>query len=126
TEVPQIWEPASFRRPVGGVDVDTVASFLCSSRSPTLGAPRPGGNAFSAGRPLTEAVTEPVTVPTTTTPRAARRSVVSTAGPRTTIATAFVIARPVSKEPVEVISVKARKRWRLSHQGSPGTNARPV
>ena len=45
------------------------------------------------------------TVPTITTRRAARRRVVSTAGPRTTIATALVIARPVSNEPVEVISV---------------------
>ena len=37
--------------------------------------------------------------------RAARRRVVSTAGPSTTIATALVIARPVSQLPVEVSSV---------------------
>jgi hypothetical protein len=45
------------------------------------------------------------TTPTTTTRRAARRRVASTAGPRTTMATALVIARPVSKEPVEVMRV---------------------
>ena len=37
--------------------------------------------------------------------RDARRNVVSTAGPSTAIATAVVIARPVSKLPVEVSSV---------------------
>ena len=37
--------------------------------------------------------------------RAARRSVVSTAGPSTTSSTALVIARPVSQQPVEVSSV---------------------
>jgi hypothetical protein len=44
-------------------------------------------------------------VPTTVARRAARRSVVSTAGPITTMTTALVIARPVSQLPVEVISV---------------------
>ena len=44
-------------------------------------------------------------VPVTVARRAARRSVVSTAGPSTTIATALVIARPVSQLPVEVSSV---------------------
>ena len=37
--------------------------------------------------------------------REARRNVVRTAGPSTAIATAVVIARPVSKLPVEVSSV---------------------
>ena len=45
------------------------------------------------------------TVPVTVARRAARRSVVSTAGPRTTIATELVIARPVSQLPVDVSSV---------------------
>lgn len=42
---------------------------------------------------------------TTTARRDALRRVVSTAGPSTTIATAVVIARPVSKLPVDVMSV---------------------
>ena len=43
--------------------------------------------------------------PPRSTRRAARRSVVRIAGPSTTIATAVVIARPVSQLPVEVSSV---------------------
>ncbi len=43
------------------------------------------------------------TVATTVTRRDARRSVVSTAGPRKTSATEFVIARPVSKLLVEAV-----------------------
>ena len=45
------------------------------------------------------------TVPTTVARRAARRSTARTAGPRTTTATALVIARMVSQPPVEVSSV---------------------
>ena len=48
------------------------------------------------------------------------------AGPSTTIATAVVIARPVSKEPVEVISVYTRKRCRFSGQGVAGHERQPV
>ncbi len=63
----------------------------------------------------------PVIVPVTVARRAARRSVVSTAGPSTTIATALVIARPVSKLPVEVMSVYFANVVRFSSRGAPGT-----
>ena len=55
--------------------------------------------------PARRAAVEAATTPVTVARRAARRSVVSTAGPSTTIATEFVIARPVSKLPVDVSSV---------------------
>ena len=60
---------------------------------PTLGAAGDGGQRLF-DRPDDD---DPTRVP--------RRRVVSTAGPRTTIATALVIARPVSNEPVEVSRV---------------------
>ena len=80
-------DPGAGRRP----DPVSIRLSLDSGATARLAATGRGGG--------------PATTPVTVARREARRSVVSTAGPSTTSATALVIARPVSQLPVDVSSV---------------------